>query len=130
MTNDTKIVPSMNIENLKSLRDHIEAEDLASFSMQNWRESFPGCGTAACIGGTAEIIMQKATDDTAWVDQGEIAAWLGITYLESENLFFMHGASRDLLDVSRDDALKVLDSMIAGQRFTNWDDYLPEGGAA
>lgn len=95
----------MNKENMHKVADAIERE-LVAFNMVNWHTPYfsDSCGTAACVGGTAELIMLYENLETP-VTESEFFAqsfnsprmgdeqirrtseWLGISYWDAFSLF-------------------------------------------
>ncbi len=79
----------MNVENILKVADAIEQHSIPDlgFNMRRWRDragasspdlSGHGCGTVACIGGTAEAMFPKKLAEDA----------LGLTHEQSKALFF------------------------------------------
>lgn len=122
-----------NIENLQKVRDAIAAEKLPDgsslrFDMTLWRyapKSYPECGTAACIGGTAESIMRHEIRDIEFTESS-VSKWLGLPRSMVSALFFAYDSPVGLEAIRWGDALHALDSIIGGKPFTDWKDYVPE----
>ena len=68
--------------NLRRVADALGVE--AKFDMNEWiNEAEDGCGTAACIGGTTELLFKPA--DTHWQSIGKL---LGLKGSAASALFF------------------------------------------
>lgn len=92
----------LNLPNLKTLRDTIQALDPTNFDMAAWSRDENGdgmatrvdmvnhtCGTAGCIGGWAEVLFVAKDDDRIGeAKDEEVAEALGLTEEQAHNLFF------------------------------------------
>ena len=89
----------MNRENLLHVADAIEnhkIQDLG-FNMSTWNDvtadwaidhSGHSCGTVACIGGTAAVLMSARNPRNQWNSEAKAANWLGLSSRERHLLFF------------------------------------------
>lgn len=87
----------MNRERLAILRDHLPTIPEKHFDMREWK-----CGTTACIGGWAETLWKGESADDS----------LGLTYEQSEALFFMENTSVGMSDVTIPMAVAAIQSML------------------
>jgi hypothetical protein len=114
-----------HIANLTELRNALVnqrvGERTVMFKMTAWTD-VRECGTAACIGGTAQIIMQEETGCKSDYSLPTIARWMGRNF-DADELFFCE--SRPLLmgSITLVDAIAVVDHLLAGNRFANWADF-------
>jgi len=97
----------MNINNLNLLIATIEAEILPDgnkivFNMAEWGRK-DGCGTIACIGGTAAILGGRKDENVSVF----AANWLGLSY-EQSNLLFIRSRPLDYCQVTPAVAVKCL----------------------
>ncbi len=80
----------MNIENMDRWIEAVRAEHAAGtdfqFDMEVWRLPIPGvnahghpCGTVACLGGTADMLVAADRDLPVWIiDRAHLVEWIGI----------------------------------------------------
>lgn len=93
----------LNLPNLTILRDTIQTMDPSRFAMEAWSRNSDGdamatraemirhdCGTAACIGGWAEVLFVAKDDDIniGTSEDAEIAEALGLSLDQANDLFF------------------------------------------
>lgn len=120
---------SLNVENIKKVRDVIAALPRARFDMSRWAWRTDGtsvttgdavevlehdCGTAGCIGGWTEAIF-GSPGVRGWCDE-EVAALLGLGGAEGDRLFYPH----DVSDRTQTEAVAVLDRLIETGE-VNWE---------
>ena len=103
--------------NLARLRRSIDVGVRGAFDFMVWREdlTFPDCGSIACIGGHAEILMlangykpDYHQGGMAKVFSKKIEEFLGLTGSEAKDLFFGFPAY-----AGKEEALAALDWLIA-----------------
>ena len=90
----------MNKTNLLRVADAIEKHEIEGlgFNMSFWVEnasrdldlSGHGCGTVACIGGTAEVLRlgDVKAASASWQGEENAAEWLGLSPSQANILFF------------------------------------------
>lgn len=109
--------------NIDKLIEAIELQKLAEFDMCVWRIDH-SCGTSACIGGTAEILMSQSMvtlhrqedDAFEWIIEGIAAENIISADHEKfeemkDSLFYTtnaEGFDKDLEDITAEDAVKTL----------------------
>ena len=119
---------SLNIDNLKAVRDAIADED-AMFDMSSWGDQGfkDDCGTPACICGWANALRTPPNRTPVYGNTLGARHWLGLTHDESEFMFFgrwayqaVAKAAMPLERITRKHALAYLDKVIetgqVGQR--------------
>jgi hypothetical protein len=101
------------------VRDKIARIDPEQFRMDEWV-----CGTAACIGGWADLLMHHKSEPDADFDSpvpvSEISWWLGLTPNQKEELFYpltdnyryTCGFPDQGAFITRDHAVRVIDHLI------------------
>lgn len=99
----------MNLENMARLTAAIKAE-IYEFDMGTWRWD-TSCGTAACIGGHCEILLNKPRD-SAYMPFKEAANWLGLDEAGAQELFYPEELKFWHL-ITREDAVTALQNVIA-----------------
>lgn len=117
----------MNVENFKRLREHVANNP--DFYMDAFRHP---CGSAACIVGSAEVLMLSegyVTDDRYWsikneplyVARTDMCEWLGVTYGQYEHLMTGNFSVRGMSEISKQEAVDFLDRCIeAGHYIMEW----------
>ena len=106
----------MNKTNLLRVADAIEKHEIEGlvFNMNLWIRAMSPCGTAACIGGTADVLRLGsilAARKRALVVDGEYetGAWLGLDNVSADELFFSCPTTcTDFTDVTPQQAVNVL----------------------
>jgi hypothetical protein len=115
-----------HIANLTELRralvDQRVGDTSIEFDMCEWVTTIGECGTAACIGGTAQMVMQRETGCDPSLSKTDIHKWMGGNF-DIGGLFFCSGDDGIYKAVTLVDAIAVVDSLIAGNRFTNWVEF-------
>lgn len=80
---------AINKKLMRRVRNWILAEPLR-YEQSVWRESdhLAPCGTAACIGGTTEILLRNdGVEDAFSLDQSELGKYLGLSLRQTYTLF-------------------------------------------
>jgi len=98
----------MDRENVQIVRDHIAGLPPEQFDMDDWGEAHTKCGTAACIGGWAAVLLLNA--DGYRVPDSEVAAALGLDIIEGRALFYPRGP---MMQATIPQGLAVLDHLLA-----------------
>ena len=88
----------MNRENILAVADAIEKHsipdlgfNMAGFHAEGWEDlSQHNCGTTACIGGYATILLNGGGEYRT-IPDGKIADWLGVPIETAEALFYATG---------------------------------------
>lgn len=108
--------------NIDKLIEAIELQKLAEFDMCVWRIDH-SCGTSACIGGTAEILMSQSMvtlhrqedDAFEWIEGIAAEDIISADHEKFEemkdSLFYTtnaEGFDKDLEDITAEDAVKTL----------------------
>ena len=120
-----------NRENLQKLHDALGRE--AYFTMEIWTDgptrtkkdgrTPKDCGTAACIGGTAEILM--LADGYVDVRQSDVAKWLGIPVYTGEETFYPDMRKGGYEAVTLEDARKVVLNLMEYGK-PRWNEVRPD----
>ncbi len=116
-----------NAENIDKVIAAIAAEKVGetpfTFDMQNWWSDEEGCGTAACIGGTASALMFHegviTIQNLNIVDVYDIADWLGLSWEGAYDMFYpnhCHQAFR----ATKEQAIEVLQRLKVGNGRDEW----------
>lgn len=98
---------SLNVENIKKVRDHLAALPPEQFDM-SWWHTEQSCGTVCCIGGWTGAILAQNAD----LPDNHTAALLGIDSIQADDLFFMINANVNMRDRTIPEAVAVLDRLI------------------
>lgn len=118
----------MNVERLEALAALIETlpheRDVSSgdaFTMSVWR-----CGTAACIGGWAMVMMgyKGAPSLSQSEEEGMVAEWLGLAAAAAIQLFYPpSGHGWDTYDdIKPAEAVRVIRNLIStGEVYWSWE---------
>ncbi len=77
-------------DNAKALYEDLLASRIKHFDMRFWHEALPDCGTACCIGGTAEARMKLAGLDVGGYSgkAATVGGWLGLDEDTADDLFY------------------------------------------
>ena len=108
----------MNVENFKLVREHVNNN--SRFMMADFRHP---CGSAACIIGSAEVLMfsQGYRSDDSYPYHGgtvrrlnrtDICEWLGITTRQYEHLYSGSFSTEYINSLTKEDAVAFLDRCI------------------
>jgi hypothetical protein len=101
----------VNVQNTQRVIEAIRAEEIATFNMCHWNERRYGCGTAACIGGFAEMLLKTERDSKREIPWSEVASdFFGLDVLPGNNLFFPSEVRME--NITTDDAIAVLNNLI------------------
>jgi hypothetical protein len=108
-------------ENRKALFEFLERQNANGlFGMSEWSKYDPhACGTVACIGGSAAILMIK--ENPEWqklftpndVNNEEVAEWLGISEDVAYQLFYPE-AFESYSSITYDMAVEALSFALSG----------------
>ena len=117
---------TINIENFKKVRTAVAENEM--FSMHDFLHP---CGTAACIVGSAAVLIGAVEKNTYLDDEGEnplvcylvdekkVAEWLGLSdeddgleRSERDFLFYCHWTETDRENITQAEALTYLDKVI------------------
>lgn len=136
---------TINVENIKKVRDHIAAVDAKRVNMQVWASNkadpaqlpsdvvptlLHDCGTCGCIGGWTEALLGRSIKgDGAVMIEEDVGELLGLDDRGAWKLFY----PRDIENRTQAEAVAVLDRLIeTGEVDWNWAIANPAqiGGAA
>lgn len=96
----------MTHENLLKVRERIA--EIEGFDMGIWHTS---CGTAMCIGSTAEMIMREE-GAVGNISDTDVAAWMGISHSVAAALFFAFHYEISLYEIDVIMAQRAIDNVI------------------
>lgn len=104
--------------NRQMVKDSLGVE--ATFDMKIWRDyrrRGATCGTIACIGGTATILMEKQRipaslcgPDDFFYGWREVADWMGLPHGAADELF--HGKLAMTSSVTVEEAYQAIDNTV------------------
>jgi hypothetical protein len=79
--------PEVQDERVAKLMTKLKAQDKKGlFKMNTWKEK-EDCGTAACIGGTIQMLQKKKYDEArSYAEQA--GAWIGLSEPLAQELFY------------------------------------------
>lgn len=112
--------------NIDRLIEAIRAESAAKFDMCTWHRTYEDCGTCACIGGTAELLMgNNPAGWNGYEEEAKVFDWIvaGTPGEEkfanvcpsekTEALFYAESLefSHNLHEIKADDAIKTLEHL-------------------
>lgn len=110
------------IDHINAIIEAIKTEKIAYFDMPAWID-YKRCGTYACIGGFSDLLLGiKFTEYTPDYD-AVVAERFGLSKQDFTNMIYSLDESIPLHAITKDMAVRALESVRDTGKFTTWSDY-------